>query len=130
MRYPLDELLDRRSIIQLKIERIADEEKQRLKQQYKDYTRAIEEYVEEGTCTREQVEEWHNRLYGINSQIWDLEADMRQGKEGKLSLEEIGKRASQIRDRNRIRVGIKNEIVETCGLGYKDVKINHVSANL
>jgi len=91
MRYPVDELLDKRSIIQLKIERIPTRKKE-LEQEYKDYTEAILEYEIENIASSVELAEWHDELYKINGQIWDLEADIRSGKEGELGLEEIGKR--------------------------------------
>lgn len=57
----------------------------------------------------------------INSKIWNLEADIRQGKE--LSLEEIGKRALAIRDINKKRIAVKNTLSK-----YKEIKIDHASA--
>lgn len=127
MRYPLDELLDKRSIIQLKIERISEENNE-LRKEYQDYTNAIEEYIVEEICTEKDVEEWYKQLYEANVRIWDLEADIRQGKEGKLGLEEVGRRAIAIRENNGKRVKIKNDIVAQTGVGYKGIKINHASA--
>jgi len=127
MRYPLDELLDKKSIIQLKLERIGKSEE--LKKEYDDYAEAIEEYVQENICTSKQVDSWYKRLYEINGKIWDLEALLRQGKEGKLGLEEVGRRAIEIRNNNAVRVAIKNEVVQTIGIGYKNLKSNHCSAN-
>jgi len=128
MRYPLDELLDKRSIIQLKIERIDNnKEKDRLKREFKDYTEAIIEYINEGICNIQQVKKWHQELYEANGKTWDLEARIRKGQIGDLSLEEIGKTAIAIRESNGIRVGIKSKIVEAIGIGYKDIKINHAS---
>ena len=129
MRYPADELIDKVSIIQLKIERIPDKEgKALLKQEYMDYCRAIKEYVSEGVFTKAQWNNWHKELYEVNSRIWDLEAAIRQGKEKELGLEEVGRRALSIRNNNGIRIRIKSSIVEKIGLGYKDIKINHASA--
>jgi FtsZ-binding cell division protein ZapB len=130
MRYPLDELIDKRSIIQLKIERIDSGEKDRLKNEYQDYTQAIEEYISERACKKEQVIDWHNRLYKANGNTWNLEAEIRKGQIGDLSLEEVGKTAIRIRESNGVRVRIKGEIVEKTGIGYKDIKINHASAEL
>jgi len=128
MRYPLDELLDKRSIIQLKIERIDDEsDKERLKKEFADYTEAIEEYIREGICTNEQIKEWHEELYKANRDTWDLETDIRKGQIGEMSLDEIGKTAIKIRESNGVRVRIKSKIVEAVGIGYKDIKINHAS---
>ena len=128
MRYPLDELLDKKSIIQLKIERIKDlEDRERLKREYTDYSKAIEEFIGDGTCTKKNIEEWNKRLYETNGNIWDLEANIRKGQIGNLSLEKIGKTAIKIREINGIRVRIKGEIVREIGEGYADIKINHAS---
>jgi len=98
-----------------------------LKTESVDYTGAINEYVIEGVCTREQVEEWHRLLYEANGRTWDLESKIRKGQLGDLTLEEVGKTAIEIRESNGIRVKIKSEIVGSVGIGYKDVKINHAS---
>ena len=111
MRYPLDELLDKRSIIQLKIERIPDiETKHRLAREIMDYSQEIGVYIGQKICTEEQVFEWHKKLYDVNKKIWDLEADIRKGQLENLSLEEVGKRAISIRKSNGERVGIKSDI--------------------
>jgi len=131
MKYPLDELLDKRSIIQLKIERIEDNsDKERLKKEFEDYTKAIEEYVKGGVCSFEQVEEWYKELYEANGTTWDLETNIRKGQIGEMSLDEIGKTAIKIRESNGVRVRIKSNIVETVGIGYKDIKINHASQTM
>jgi len=128
MRYPLDELIDKRSIVQLKIERIGDEEDRlELQREFQDYSTAIQEYIEEGVCTLEQVSEWHNRLYKANGIIWDLESAIRRGQIKDISLEEVGRAAIKIRESNGARVGIKSEIVSEVGIGYRDIKINHAS---
>jgi len=128
MRYPLDELLDKHSIIQLKIERSEDsEEKPRLNQEFKDYSIASQEYVNEGVCTQEQIIQWHNQLYQANAKTWDLESKIRKGQIGDLSLEEIGRTAIKVRESNGVRVRMKSDIVEKTGIGYRDIKINHAS---
>lgn len=126
MRYPLDELIDKRSIIQLKMERIP-KRKEELKKEYEDYTSAILEYENEKIISPLDVVEWHEELYKINGQIWNLEGDIRLGKEGKLGLEEVGKRALAIRNLNSERILVKRDIVARTGVGYKDVKDNHAS---
>lgn len=128
MRYPLDELLDKRSIIQLKIERIEDEEDRvRLRDEYQAYTDAIAEYVREGVCTRKETDYWHLRLYKANGATWDLETEIRKGQVGHLSLEEVGRTAIKIRESNGVRIKIKSEIVDRVGYGFRDIKINHAS---
>ncbi len=126
MKYPIDELLDKRSIILLKIKRIPNKKKD-LKKEYEDYTEAILEYEDEKITTSEEVDIWHNELYKINGQIWDLEADIRSGKEGELGLEETGKRALEIRDLNRERILVKRDIVVRTEVGYLPLKENHAS---
>ena len=118
---PLPELIDRLSIIRLKIERIGEPH---LNREYEEYKRAIEENRKKGVKIDEK---WLERLYELNSRIWDLESDIRRGKEGELGLEEVGRRAIEIRELNKKRISVKNEIVDKTGKGFKDVKMNHAS---
>lgn len=74
------------------------------------------------------MEEYTDRLYEINGDIWELESDIRKGREKELGLEEVGRRAIEIRNKNRIRVAIKNEIVDKYGEGFRDIKVNHCSS--
>jgi hypothetical protein len=66
-------------------------------------------------------------LVDVNGRIWDLEAQIRSGREGELGLEEVGKRALMIRDLNAERISIKNEIAELSGEGFPEVKKDHAS---
>ena len=118
---PLAEVLDRFVIVQLKMERVKTENK---KEEYNYYKNVLEDYKKNGV---EIKQEWIDRLYKANSQIWDLESDIRKGKEGELGLEEVGRRAILIREINKVRISIKNEIVEATGSGFKDIKMNHAS---
>lgn len=61
-------------------------------------------------------------LLSVNGKIWNLEFDIRQGKEKELGLEEIGRRALAIRDLNKKRIALKNSVSQ-----YKEVKVNHAS---
>jgi len=54
------------------------------------------------------------RLEEVNGRIWDLESDLRLGKEGLLGLEEVGRRALKIRDLNKLRIELRNEINRVC----------------
>jgi len=67
------------------------------------------------------------RLYAINGQIWDLESDIRAGKEGTLGLEEVGRRAILIREKNKQRIEVKNEINIKFNSGFIEKKANHAS---
>jgi hypothetical protein len=121
MEYPISEILDRYSIALLKKERLAIDNGQEIK----DLSTEIDNYRN----INQIVDEYIVKLKDINGKIWDLEFDIRKGKEGELGLEEVGRRAILIRENNKIRVGYKNEIVEIFNVGYKDIKMNHVSSN-
>lgn len=120
---PLPEVLDRFVIVRLKMERIKTENK---KSEYEYYKKAIEDYKKRGFIVKQ---EWIDKLYEANAKIWDLEYDLRKGKDEELGLEEVGRRAIKIRETNKIRITIKNEIAEITGSGFKDVKMNHLSAD-
>ena len=68
-------------------------------------------------------------LIEVNACIWELEAAIRAGRDAELSLEEIGKRALQIRDANRRRIQLKNDITDLSQTGYTELKINHASGD-
>lgn len=113
---PISEIADRYSIAILKKERAAadnDLEIQTLGNELSNYQGTLE-FVE--------------KLKEINGKIWDLESDIRKGKEAELGLEEVGRRAIQIREFNKIRVQYKNEMVKIYGEGFEDIKMNHASA--
>jgi hypothetical protein len=61
-------------------------------------------------------------LLNTNKNIWNLESDIRQGKENELGLEEVGRRALAIRDFNKQRIAFKNSISQN-----QEIKINHLS---
>jgi len=122
MEYPISEILDRYSIAILKKERLDIDNQKEIN----DLKVVIESYKDENF---EFIESYITKLIDINGKIWDLESDIRKGKEGVLGLEEVGRRAILIRENNKIRVGYKNEIVEYFGVGYLDIKMNHVSSN-
>ena len=76
----------------------------------------------------EKVDIYVKELQAVNGQIWDLESDIRKGKEGELGLEEVGRRAIAIRELNGKRVGIKNKINEVYKSGFQETKIDHASS--
>lgn len=114
---PISEIADRYSITLLKNERIEGID---LSLELKMYKEELDKYID--------IQIYIDRLYKINGEIWDLESDIRKGKEDILGLEEVGRRAILIRGKNKIRVGIKNEMVERYEEGFKDIKMNHASA--
>ncbi len=118
----LSEVIDRMTIVKLKIERIGEPH---LKKEYNEYENALNEFEKKGIKIKDK---WFSELYEINKKIWDLESDIRRGKEKELGLEEVGRRAIEIRNINQQRVSIKNQITEETGNGFKDIKMNHASA--
>lgn len=115
MKMSIGDIIDRYSICKLKKERLAinnDAELSALKKEIDPY-RDLDSFVD--------------RMYDINGKIWDLESDIRKGKEGELGLEEVGRRAIQIREYNSIRVDIKNQINFLLNEGYQEVKGDHAS---
>lgn len=117
---PLPEIIDRFTICKLKLERIGEKH---LENEYNVYLEEINKFKKKGLI----MEGWIKELYDLNGKIWDLENDIRKGKEGELGLEEVGRRAIKIRELNKLRVSVKNRIVEGTGLGFKDIKMNHAS---
>jgi hypothetical protein len=75
----------------------------------------------------EGIQSYVDRLYKLHGEIWNLEKDIRSENEAILGLEEVGRRAILLRDMNKIRINIKNEINSTYNEGYIEVKIDHGS---
>ena len=123
MEMPLPEILDRMSILKLKIERIGEPH---LRDEMEAYEEALEEFKLKGVDVDEK---WISELYDINGKIWDLESDIRRRKEKELGLEEVGRRAITIRELNKKRVAVKNQVVGETGIGFRDVKMNHASSD-
>lgn len=115
MKTPISEIADRYSILLLKSQRTDV-----------DVQLELESYKNE-LISYSEITPFVSRLVEINGKIWDLESDIRKGKEQELGLEEVGRRALAIRDFNNVRVAIKNEITEFYGEGFKEIKKNHAS---
>ena len=115
MEMSLGEIADRYSIVKLKSERTevdCTEEIQALTQEL-DKVEGLAPYV--------------RQLYEVNGRVWDLESDIRKGKEGELGLEEVGRRAIMIRGINGERVAIKNTVNKIYKTGFLETKVNHAS---
>lgn len=119
----ISDIMDRMSILQLKEERLA-----LILIEAADYRAFYQRYTEGvDVGVQGKLDALLTSLYVINGKIWDLEAAIRQGKEGILGLEEVGRRALAIRDFNGERIRLKNEITELVGEKYKEIKIDHAS---
>ena len=121
---PINELCDRLTIAELKLERLPAQEldKKLLSQQIA--------YLWEGVDRDNlQLLELIALLKTINGQMWDLEYELRKGLDEKLGLIEIGRRAIEIRNHNRTRVAVKNQIAKLVSQPeFLDCKMNHVSS--
>lgn len=63
----------------------------------------------------------------IHATIWNLEKELKSGKEHQLPLEEIGRRAIIIRDHNNQRIRCKNILAEHLGCLIREIKKDHLS---
>lgn len=110
---PLSEIIDRYSILTLKKERLVHQltpnDKKVIDNQLEIMDFEIDSYF---GVKKQVINSFKNILKEINGSIWTLESDIREGKEGKLGIEEVGQRALKIRDLNKIRVFVKNEILK------------------
>lgn len=111
----ISEVADRLSICRLKQERTTED----LREEIELYENEVEQYF--------GVNDYIEQLYDINGEIWQLEADIRRGREKELGLEEVGRRAILIREWNKKRIEVKNQMVKDYGEGFTDIKINHGS---
>jgi hypothetical protein len=46
-----------------------------------------------------------------------------------MTLNEVGSRALRVRDLNRIRMKVKNDIIDLTGNGFKDCKMNYAGSD-
>lgn len=127
MKTPLPEAIDKLTILMLKRERLPDSpERASVEREYDYYNAVLEAYrTEDGIDIKQS---WIDDLYVANGHCWDLEAAIRQGRDAELGLEEVGRRAIELRDLNKIRIAAKNRIAEECGLDFFEVKVDHASS--
>jgi hypothetical protein len=114
--FPVIELVDRYAIAFLKYNKTKAN-----KEELDFYVNKLEEY--DTSAVVEELQE----LYEIHSQIWELESQLRSGKENELPLEEIGRRAIAIRNLNNKRIALKNIMAEKLGCTVREIKQDHLS---
>jgi len=117
MEYPLPEIIDRITILRLKIEH---SDNPVFKEQLNAFHNALIEFKLRGINIKL---EWINKLYKINKSQWKIESLFKEAKE-KNYLEEMGKLYIKICLSNKERTKVKNEISEITGQGFKDIKVN------
>lgn len=67
------------------------------------------------------------KLDAIHNDIWELEKELKSGRDQNLSLAEIGQRAIDIRDLNNQRIVVKNLIAEKLQDHVFEIKREHLS---
>jgi len=67
------------------------------------------------------------KLMMVNTDVWNLEFDVRRGQEDELGLAEVGRRAIKVREHNNIRIQCINEICSYFGEFAHEKKYQHVS---
>ena len=114
--FPIIELVDRLAIAEVKFQRTKANEQELLwymNQSLRiDLTQIVNEYED---------------LRRIHDEIWELEAELKTGREAELSLEEIGRRAIAIRDHNNKRIKLKNSMAEKLNCSVREIKKDHLS---
>lgn len=115
--FPVIELIDRLAIADVKFKRTQGANEEELSWYMNEALRIdISAIVDE-----------YEELKRIHNEIWELEAELKTGREAELSLEEIGRRAIAIRDHNNKRVALKNVIAEKLGCSVREIKQDHLS---
>jgi hypothetical protein len=122
MEMSVGEVIDRLSILFHKVDKIGAE----CLPEYYSYSKDLLLNIPAKHLT--EVIAGLRELHKINGLIWALEADIRKGKEGEMGLEEVGRRALQIRDFNGQRVAIKNDVAKLLGQ-FGDIKTDHASSS-
>jgi hypothetical protein len=115
-KFPVIELVDRLAIAEVKFQRTKANEEELLWYMNQalriDLTQIVDEYED---------------LKRIHNEIWELEAELKTGREAELALEEIGRRAIAIRDHNNKRVALKNSMAEKLSCPVREIKQDHLS---
>jgi len=119
MYFPIIELIDRLAIAEVKYKKTnlnQDEVKF-----YHHQLRSIQ---------FDLINEPYQQLISIHEKIWNLESSLRQGHEDKLGLEEIGRRAIQIRNWNNKRLKLRNQIADIVNIDtIRECKVEHLSSD-
>ena len=100
------ELLDKISILQIKLERISDESKlNNIRTEYTALTEIGVKLLED-----EQVSVLYSKVKEVNETLWDLEDDIRMKEKAKIFDEEFIRLAREIYQTNDSRAEVKKEI--------------------
>jgi hypothetical protein len=127
MEMPIGEIFDRYTIVKLKFEKLKNGAE--IADQLKLYEKEVEIQINKLDSEKKAAaNQLLKELFRVNSIIWDLEQELRDGFENNTCLEEIGKTAIEIRNYNGIRVRTKNEFYTLFNQTiFREIKINHIS---
>ena len=115
--FPIFELVDRYVIAQLKFSK-----SQKNNEELEFYTNQLSNY------DLSLIQHELDQLYTIHSNIWNLEAELKSGREAELELAEIGRRAIEIRNWNHKRIALKNSMADKLGQSnLHEIKQDHLS---
>ena len=114
--FPIIELLDRLAIARVKHQRIGNNQVEL------DFYYTQAQHLDLSLVADELI-----NLQQIHNKIWELEKELKSGRESELPLDEIGRRAIKIRDWNNKRVAIKNAMAEKLSCPVREIKKDHLS---
>jgi hypothetical protein len=114
--FPIIELVDRLAIAEIKFKKTKANEEELLwymnQALHINLTSIVDEYED---------------LKLIHNEIWELESELKTGRESELTLEEIGRRAIAIRNHNNKRVALKNSMAQKLNCPVREIKQDHLS---
>lgn len=118
IKMPMSEIIDRYTITLLKKERTKE-----------DVNKELETYKKEIDFNNPKIRNFVTRLYKVNGDLWTIEQSIGRDKNKLPPLEKVGKLALEVRRLNKIRNGIKAEIVEEFAEGFKEIKVNYTKTD-
>ena len=113
------ELLDKISILEIKKEKIKNEEK--LKYVNEEY-KILKDYSKKSIGTDHKVKEYFLKLKDVNSKLWDIEDDIRICEKNSDFADKFVQLARSIYFLNDDRANIKLEINNLTGSKIKEIK--------
>ncbi|MDO8521805.1 MAG: hypothetical protein Q7S08_00770 [bacterium] len=118
LKVPLLDAIDKFTIIELKHERAENgQNRQSIANEIAFWKRVLDGYRKDGVPVKD---EWIAVMKEANGRLWDVEEAIRNAKKDKLTNEEVGKLAVQLRDSNDERVGKREKMVQELGTDFFD----------
>ncbi|MBI2612518.1 hypothetical protein HYW59_01745 [Candidatus Kaiserbacteria bacterium] len=118
LKVPLLDAIDKFTIIELKHERAEnDENRQSIANETAFWKKVLDAYRKDGVPLND---EWIATMKEVNGRLWDVEEAIRNAKKNKLSNENVGKLAVQLRDLNDERIVKRAKMAEVLGTDFFD----------